>query len=236
VSGFLTAVGGASGSDYDIDWSLEAASVPGIDEWLSIARSADPDDLREYILSGYKGGKPFTPYVPTIELPSPIDSVLDFGCGVGRSFPYLKSIARHVEGYDLPPMIARCRTLSAESIDLLFDDWNEVRIRRFDVIVSALVLQHIEPAICRSYLVDFARMAPAIYLLTRVQDDFGTKVLDLVAETGLFDAEECVKVDHDSQTHQLQILGRRPFEEARQSAHEGHYEVLLRSKMFMTRA
>jgi SAM-dependent methyltransferase len=209
--------------------------LPGIDDWLSVARSADPDELREHILSGYKGGKPFTPYVPTIELPSPIDRVLDFGCGVGRSFPYLKGIARHVEGYDLPPMIARCRTLSAEPIDHLFDDWNEVKARRFDLIVSALVLQHIEPAISRSYLVDFARMAPVVYLLTRVQDDFGTKVLDLVAATGMFDADECVKVDHDSQTHQLQILDRRPFDEVRQSADEGHYEVLLRSKVFTAR-
>jgi SAM-dependent methyltransferase len=199
--------------------------------WSSVALSADPDDLREHILSGYKSGKPFTPYVPTIELPSPVDCLLDFGCGVGRSFPYLKTIARHVTGYDLPPMIERCRTLAAESIDLLLDDWNEVRACRFDLIVAALVLQHIEPVMCTSYLVDFARMAPVSYLLTRLDNDFGANVLDLVAETGLFDVEECVKVDHDPQTHQLQILGRRRFDEARQSAGAGHYEVLLRSRM-----
>jgi SAM-dependent methyltransferase len=205
--------------------------MPGLDDWLSVARSADPDDLREQILSGYKSGKPFTPYVPTIELPSPIDGVLDFGCGVGRSFSYLKTIARHVAGFDLPPMIDRCRTLAAEPIDLLIDDWNKVRAHRFDLIVAALVLQHIEPVICRSYLVDFARMAPVIYVLTRLQNDFGPNVLDLVAETGLFDAEECVQVDHDSQTHQLKVLGRKRFDEARQSADTGHYEVLLRSKI-----
>jgi SAM-dependent methyltransferase len=203
----------------------------GRDDWLSAARSADPDDLREHILSGYKSGKPFTPYVPTIELPSPVDYLLDFGCGVGRSFPYLKTIAPHVVGFDLPPMIERCRTLAAESIDLLSDNWNEVKARRFDLIVAALVLQHIEPVICRSYLVDFARMAPVIYVLTRVRNDFGTNVLDLVSETGLFDAEECVKVDHDSQTNQLQTLGRSSFDLARRSTDAGHYEVLLRSKV-----
>ena len=208
----------------------------GRDDWLSAARSADADDLREHILSGYKSGKPFTPYVPTIELPSPIDYLLDFGCGVGRSFPYLKTIAPHVVGFDLPPMIERCRTLAAESIDLLSDDWDEIRARRFDLIIAALVMQHIEPVICRSYLVDFARMAPVIYVLTRVQNDFGTNVLDLVSETGLFDAEDCVKVDHDSQTHQLQILGRRRFDEARQSTDLGHYEVLLRSRVLSASA
>lgn len=206
--------------------------LPGLDDWLSVARSADPDDLREHILTGYKSGKPFTPYVPTIELPSRMGWVLDFGCGIGRSFPYLKTIAGHVAGFDLPPMIERCRALAAESIDLLMDDWNEARARRFDLIVAALVLQHIEPGKCRAHVVDFARMAPLVYVLTRAQSDFDTNVLDLVAETGLFDAEECVRVDHDSQTHQLQILGLSRFDEARRSADGGHYEVLLRSKIF----
>jgi len=188
--------------------------MPGLDDWLSVARSADPDDLRESILSGFKSGKPFTPYVPTIALPAPVDRLLDFGCGVGRSFPYLKTIARHVTGFDLPPMIERCRRLAGEAVDRLIDDWDEARNHRFDVIVAALVLQHIEPAMCRSYLVDFARMAPVIYLLTRVQDDFGTNVLDLVAETALFDAGACIGVDHDPATHQLKILGRKPLDES----------------------
>jgi len=204
--------------------------MPGLDDWLSIARSGDSDDLRERILSGYKSGKPFTPYVPTIELPSPIDHLLDFGCGVGRSFPYLNTIARHVTGFDLPPMIERCRALAAESVHLLSDDWTDVRTRRFDVIVAALVVQHIEPVACRAYLVDFARMAPAVYLLTRVDSDFGTNVLDLVADTGLFDADDCVQVDHDSETHQLRVLGRKRIDEVRRIADGGHYEVLLRSR------
>ena len=43
-------------------------------------------------------------------------------------------------------------------------------------------------------IVDRARMAPAIYVLTRAQNDFSVNVLDLVVGTGVFDAEECVKV------------------------------------------
>jgi SAM-dependent methyltransferase len=207
-------------------------SMLGSDHWLSVARSADPDDLREHILSGYKSGKSFSPYVPTIRLSSPIDRLLDFGCGVGRNFPYLKTVARYVAGFDLPPMIERCRALAAEPVDLLIDDWNEIRARRFDLIFAALVLQHLEAAICGSYLVDFARMAPIVYVLTRAKNDFDTNVLDLIAETGLFDADECIKVDHDPQTHQLQILKRSRFDEARQSGAAGHYEVLLRSKIF----
>lgn len=57
--------------------------MPGIDDWTAVARADDPDDVRERILNGYKSGTPFTPYVPTVALPSPVGSALDFGCGVG---------------------------------------------------------------------------------------------------------------------------------------------------------
>jgi SAM-dependent methyltransferase len=138
------------------------APVLGRDYWFSIAQSTDPDDLREHILTGFKSGKPFTPYVPTIALPSPVERILDFGCGVGRTFPFLKTIARHVTGFDLPPLIERCRVLAAVPEDALFDDWNAARQRTFDLVVSVLVLQHIEPAPCPAYLEEFARMATAV--------------------------------------------------------------------------
>ncbi len=41
----------------------------GREEWASIAAEDDDDELRERIFTGYKQGKPFTPYVPTIALP-----------------------------------------------------------------------------------------------------------------------------------------------------------------------
>ena len=67
------------------------------------------EDLREHILTGFKSGKPFRPYVPTIALPSQIDWLLDFGCGVGRNFSCVRTLGRHVAAFDLPPMVARCR-------------------------------------------------------------------------------------------------------------------------------
>jgi SAM-dependent methyltransferase len=203
--------------------------MPGLDEWLSVARSADAADLREHILSGHKDGKPFTPYVPTIELAPPLDRVLDFGCGVGRNFPYLNAIAGHVTGFDLPPMIERCRALATQPVDRLDDDWPRLRAARFDLIFASLVLQHIEPDVCRSYLTDFAHMAPRVYLLTRLDNDFGPNVLDLVARVNVFDAGDCTYVDHDPATNQLRVLRRGSFDDARQITSGGHCEVLLRS-------
>ena len=205
--------------------------MAGREHWLSIARSSDPDDIREHILTGFKAGKPFTPYVPTIALPAKVDRVLDFGCGVGRTFPFLRTIAQHITGFDLPPMIEQCRALATVRADALEDDWNAVRRRRFDLIVAVLVLQHIEPPACRAYLEDFARMSPALYLLSRADSDFGTNVFAEIAATGGYEANDCVEVDHDPETHQLRVLGRQSFAATSAAETRGHYEVLLRSTL-----
>lgn len=205
--------------------------MPGREDWEHVALASDDDELRERILTGFKSGKPFTPYTPTIALPAGLDRALDFGCGAGRNFPYLKTIASAVYGFDLPPMVERCRRLAAVDIDLLADDWTSLREVRFGLIFASLVLQHIEPDRTRSYLDDFATMAPTVYLLTRTDSDFGTGVLDAVISSGLFDAGTCVQVDHDPASHQLRVLGQKTIAEA--TADEGaHYEVLLRSRAF----
>jgi hypothetical protein len=204
--------------------------MSGRDYWMSLAETAETDDVRERILSGYKDGKPFTPYVPTIPMPERLESVLDFGCGLGRSFPYLAGIARTVAGFDVPPMVERCHTTAGHVIDLLSSDWNQIRQLRFDLIFASLVLQHIEPHPMRSFLLDFSHMAPAVYLITRTETDFGEQVLDVVADLGFFEVGECVEVDHDPATHQLKVVGTRSFDEARALAAGHHVETMLRSR------
>lgn len=198
-------------------------------EWGAFAATAHPDDIREKILTGFKAGKPFTAHTPTIALPPGLDRVLDFGCGLGRNFPYLTRIARSVTGFDLPPMIARCRTLATQKVDRLDDDWTRLRDERFDLVFASLVLQHIETDACVSYLHDFARMAPAVNLFTRTDGDFGRNVLDLVAETGAYDCGPCIEVEQDPHTSQLVVVGQAAFEDARRDTASRHYEVLLRS-------
>lgn len=201
--------------------------MSGREEWEAIAAMSDPEELRERIFTGYKTGKPFTPYLPTVALQTPVASVLDFGCGVGRNFPYLKSIASQVVGFDLEPMIARCRALATETVDRLTSDWEDVSRRRFDLVFASLVLQHIDTDTCRGYLKDFAQMAPAIYLLTRLQSDFGLNVLGMVAESGLFEVMECAEVEHDLKTNELRRVDRRSFAEVSLATDNLHYEVLL---------
>ena len=200
-------------------------------EWVDLAESATDDDLRERILTGFKAGKPFTPYVPTIELPTPLDNVLDFGCGLGRNFPYLKSVAREVVGFDLPEMIDRCRQASAVKIEMLSSHWELVRTIRFDLVFASLVLQHIPEGWCRKALDDFAVMAPAVYLLARGAGDFGFSAIDLAVQSGRFEFSECRVVEHDPATNQLRVTGTVPLDEARGAHDPRHFEVLLHSRV-----
>ena len=201
-------------------------------EWADLAATATDEDLRERILTGFKSGKPFTPYPPTLPLPASIASVLDFGCGLGRNFPYLQTIAGRVVGFDLPEMIDRARDAGVGAGLVLSSDWNTVRAMTFDLIFASLVLQHLPEDWCRTALADFARMAPVTYLLARGQGDFGFNALDLAARSGDFEPGDCRVVDHDPETHQLRVLGAAPFDAARESDDPRHFEVLLHSRVY----
>ena len=119
-------------------------------------------------------------------------------------------------------------TLAPTPADALLDDWEETRTQRFDLVFASLVLQHVEPGQCAAYLRDFAAMAPAVYLITRTDTDFGENVLGLAADTGLYEVGECVEVDHDEATHQLRVLQRAPFDDARHAGPGRHWETVLR--------
>jgi SAM-dependent methyltransferase len=73
--------------------------------------------------------------------------ILDYGCGAGRSLPYLEQYFPDAElyGYDLSSAsleIATERTPRAK----LFSDWNDIAATRFDAIVAANVFHHIPAA------------------------------------------------------------------------------------------
>jgi hypothetical protein len=101
-----------------------------------------------------------------------------------------------------------------------------------DLVFASLVIQHIDTPQVFGYLADFARLAPAVYLLTRTDTDVGARVLDLVSETGAFDADACVEVEHDPTTHQLRPIATRSFAAARSAAAGLHVELMLRSTSY----
>ena len=161
--------------------------MSGLDDWLSVARGADADELRERILTGFKAGKPFTPYIPTVDLPPVLILFWTLAVVSAGTFLTCRRRARRVYGFDLPPMIERCRDIAPVTVNGLWDDWSRRDTERFDLIFASLVLQHIEPQACLSYLADFARLSPLTYLLTRTTTDFGTNVLDHCIAADAFD-------------------------------------------------
>jgi SAM-dependent methyltransferase len=70
--------------------------------------------------------------------------ILDFGCGAGRSLPYLAQYFPDAElwGYDVSPASLR---IAAERVPnaKLFSDWGSLGETRFDAIIAANVFHHI---------------------------------------------------------------------------------------------
>ncbi len=70
--------------------------------------------------------------------------ILDFGCGAGRSLPYLEKYFPESElyGYDLS---SASLEFAAKRVPraMLFSDWNEIAAMRFDVVIAANVFHHI---------------------------------------------------------------------------------------------
>ncbi|MCY4658551.1 MAG: class I SAM-dependent methyltransferase [Acidobacteria bacterium] len=194
--------------------------------WRRVAEAAPLDEVREAILTGYLDGKPFSPYAPLLEMPR-LERVLDFGCGLGRNFPYLRSAAHQVVGFDLEQMLQRCRLeVDHDGVELTAD-WPWVRRQHFDCVFACLVLQHIAPDDLRTYLSDFATMAPWLYVLSRGRSDFGGGVFQEIASTGTFTGTVCNVVEHDPTAHGLKHCAAVPLWEA--LADDRHYEVLLAS-------
>ena len=73
--------------------------------------------------------------------------LLDFGCGAGRSLPYLSRSFPDVEcwGYDVSPESLKFAAQAAPSARLSCD-WGVIEQQQFDVIFAANVFHHIEPA------------------------------------------------------------------------------------------
>jgi SAM-dependent methyltransferase len=89
---------------------------------------------------------------------------LDFGCGVGRLTQALGKHFARVDGVDVSPaMVELARSLNrhGERVTYHANDRPDLSIfanRTFDLVVSSLVLQHIEPAIATRYLRELCRV------------------------------------------------------------------------------
>jgi SAM-dependent methyltransferase len=91
-------------------------------------------------------------------------AALDFGCGVGRLTQALAAHFERVVGVDVSPtmrdLAERCNQHPAQ-VSYVANQAPDLRIfddRSFDVIVSSIVLQHIQPDVARAYVREFLRL------------------------------------------------------------------------------
>lgn len=110
-------------------------------------------------------------------------SALDFGCGVGRLTQALAAHFASVVGVDIAEsMVAeaerynrhpgRCRYVVNDEADL-----GQFREGTFDLVLSSLVLQHMEPRFAQGYVSEFVRvLAPGGVAVFEVPSQFHTEL------------------------------------------------------------
>jgi SAM-dependent methyltransferase len=93
------------------------------------------------------------------------DTALDFGCGVGRLTQALARVFGRAVGIDIAPsMIAQAQQINqhGDRCEFMVNDQPDLQIfgdSTFDLVVSLLVLQHMDPGLARGYIAEFLRTA-----------------------------------------------------------------------------
>ncbi len=112
----------------DYDRTLRASLPSGMDEDAYFAR--------------YK-----VDYVAAAVLGKPIERLLDFGCGAGRSLEYLVAAFPRTAVHGFDPSDESLRIAAQRApLATLTSDWRHVATQRFDVVFAANVFHHIARA------------------------------------------------------------------------------------------
>lgn len=136
--------------DTDLDWRMIGESEPyfGVLTAEQFKRKNLDDDARAAFFQSGKGDvEHFIDRMRTLFGPFDPQSVLDFGCGVGRLTLPLAELAGTATGVDISPgMLSEARKHRHAGLRFL----DRIPEELFDWVVSAIVLQHIPPE--RGYL------------------------------------------------------------------------------------
>jgi SAM-dependent methyltransferase len=154
------------------------------------------DEMRFYIISSKEKNKfcPDIHFYPLIGKREECLNVLDFGCGPGRNTFELSLYGNwNIVGYDNKQMLSKSEEFSRDYYNKpmtdfknvsFSDDWEELKIKKFDVIFCSLVLQHIFESNIKTYFSDFVNMTKKLIVAGRRINDGGRSVWKIIEECG----------------------------------------------------
>jgi ubiquinone/menaquinone biosynthesis C-methylase UbiE len=157
-------------ADYNPEWAVLTSPDSKTSGW----------DMDAFFESGREQIDSVLARAAELGRPQGHDSVLDFGCGVGRLAPALADAFGRYVGVDISEgMIERARELNSQLANAEFirneqEGLSRFQDEEFDAVVSFLVLQHLpDRSTIRSYLSEMARvLAPggliAVQLISHI--------------------------------------------------------------------
>jgi SAM-dependent methyltransferase len=142
-------------AELDPLWAIASAAEQRYGRW----------DLDEFFATGRPEVEATVARLRALDVPRAWGAALDFGCGVGRATRWLAAHFDAATGVDISEtMIARARDLNADIPNLEFrvnaaGDLQSLGDRRFDLVYTRIVLQHVAGrAVARSYVQEFLRL------------------------------------------------------------------------------
>jgi 2-polyprenyl-3-methyl-5-hydroxy-6-metoxy-1,4-benzoquinol methylase len=163
-------------------------------------------------------------HLEIIKADTKMESVLDFGIGMGRNFKYLQSLFTEVQGFDTPPMISRLLEHSP-IIKNVHSNFEYIASKRYDVVYETTVFQHIPPHEVLKALICLSHVSKYLVCHTRSYNDFfrnfaastgGLNIFTLVNSTKCFEVIDC----------------SIPISEASELMDDTHYQILFKSKNY----
>lgn len=145
----------------------------------------NPENVKEQILTGAdKNG--FVPTEIAKLFPVTTDTVLDFGCGIGRNREALRKFFGRVSalvGFDLPGMLNLMSLHGQAMYDRVYDDFTYVESIKPRVIYASLCFQHIPTDVLNQYLCRMSKWPHLLYVVTRRYNDGNhDEVFDIITE------------------------------------------------------
>ncbi|MET8310442.1 class I SAM-dependent methyltransferase [Micromonospora sp. NPDC005173] len=151
-------------NDVRRDWTKLGAEDPLWAVLVQPGKRGGRWDVEEFLATGRADVEETTGWLRQFGLPTRWERVLDFGCGVGRLSQALAPYADEVVGVDIaPPMLETARRLDRSAGNIRFvlndaPDLSHFPDGHFDLVYSALVLQHLPRPAIDHYLAEFLRV------------------------------------------------------------------------------